>query len=152
MFSFFGRNIIAHVFSRDDEVIDLMTGLLRLVAVVQIFDSLNAVAGSCLRGQGMQSLGSIVNLLGYYLFGIPLALILGWVFNMKLYGLWIGIGCAMLLIGLIEAYNVLYPNWDYILNYAEILKETEEDDDDDSYFTDSDDNDEEPTERSPLLD
>lgn len=100
----------------------------------------------------MQSLGSIVNLLGYYLFGIPLALILGWVFNMKLYGLWIGIGCAMLLIGLIEAYNVLYPNWDYILNYAEILKETEEDDDDDSYFTDSDDNDEEPTERSPLLD
>lgn len=149
---FFGRNIIAHVFSRDDEVIDLMTGLLRLVAVVQIFDSLNAVAGSCLRGQGMQSLGSIVNLLGYYLFGIPLALILGWVFNMKLYGLWIGIGCAMLLIGLIEAYNVLYPNWDYILNYAEILKETEEDDDDDSYFTDSDDNDEEPTERSPLLD
>ncbi|CCD24114.1 uncharacterized protein NDAI_0C04540 [Naumovozyma dairenensis CBS 421] len=143
-----GRNFIASVFSRDEDVKKLISGLLPLVGLVQNFDSLNAVAGSCLRGQGMQSLGSVVNLLSYYLFGIPLALILSWYFNMKLFGLWIGIGCAMLLIGLIESYYVLFPNWDAIMNYAELLKESEDDDsDDEEYFTDSD----EPTEYSPLL-
>lgn len=149
----FGRNIIARVYSKEEEVITLISDLLRLVGVVQIFDALNAVAGSCLRGQGMQSLGSIVNLLGYYLFGIPLALLLGWFFNWKLYGLWVGIGSAMLAIGLIEAYYVLNPNWESILNYAEILKETEDDEDfdDESYFTDSDDDENDVNEATALL-
>ncbi|CAI4359284.1 AFI_G0011800.mRNA.1.CDS.1 [Saccharomyces cerevisiae] len=139
----FGRNLIANIYSKDPEVIKLIAQVLPLVGIVQNFDSLNAVAGSCLRGQGMQSLGSIVNLMAYYLFGIPLALILSWFFDMKLYGLWIGIGSAMLLIGLVEAYYVLFPDWDKIMTYAEILKETEDDEvDSDEYLTDSDDPDE----------
>lgn len=49
----------------------------------------------------------------------------------------------MLLIGLVEAYYVLFPDWDKILTYAEILKETEDDEvDSDEYLTDSDDPDE----------
>ncbi|EJS42299.1 YDR338C [Saccharomyces arboricola H-6] len=139
----FGRNTIANVYSKDPEVIKLIAQVLPLVGIIQNFDSLNAVAGSCLRGQGMQSLGGIVNLLAYYLFGIPLALILSWFFDMKLYGLWIGIGSAMLLIGLVEAYYVLYPDWDKIMTYAEILKETEDDEvDSEDCSTDSDDPDE----------
>lgn len=146
----FGRNYVARIFSKDEQVIDLISGVLPLVGVVQNFDSLNAVAGACLRGQGMQALGSIVNLVAYYLFAIPLAIILSYFLDMKLYGLWIGIGGGMLLIGLIESYYVLFPNWESIMNYAEVLKETEEDEDseNESYFTDSDD---EPHERSYLL-
>lgn len=148
-----GRHFIANIFSKDEEVKTLISNLLPLVGIVQNFDSLNAVAGSCLRGQGMQSLGSIVNLLSYYLFGIPLALILSWHFDMKLNGLWVGIGSAMLLIGLIESYYVLFPNWNAIMNYADMLKETEDDEsDDEEYFTDSDsDLNGNENERSPLL-
>lgn len=98
----------------------------------------------------MQALGSIVNLVVYYLFAIPLALVLSSLAGLKLYGLWIGIGSGMLAIGVIEAYYVLFPNWERIMNYAEMLKETEEDEDSDanSYFTDSDDD---PDETSHLL-
>lgn len=140
----FGRNFIAGIFSRDEEVKNLISNLLPLVGIVQNFDSLNAVAGSCLRGQGMQALGSIVNLVAYYVFAIPLGMTLSWVFDMRLQGLWIGIGCGMLGIGLIESYYVLFPNWEKIMNYADMLKETEEDDSDsDGYFTDQSDDDEE---------
>ncbi|QLG72018.1 hypothetical protein HG535_0C03710 [Zygotorulaspora mrakii] len=146
----FLRKPIANVFSRDEQVISLISDTLPLVGIVQNFDSLNAVAGACLRGQGMQSLGSIVNLVVYYLVAMPLAIFLSYVLDMKLSGLWIGIGLGMLLIGLIESYYVLFPNWKNIMNYAEILKETEDDEDSNSqsYFTDSDDD--EPNETTPL--
>lgn len=144
----FFRNNIAGIFSKDEEVVTLITNLLPLVGIVQIFDALNAVAGSCLRGQGMQAIGSIVNLVVYYLFAIPLSMILSYFANMKLFGLWIGIGLGMLSIGLIESYYVLRPDWEKIMNNAEMLKETEndeEDSDSEIYIFDSDD------EESPLL-
>lgn len=135
------RNFIAGIFSRDETVKGLISGILPVVGLIQNFDALNAVAGSCLRGQGMQSIGSIVNLVGYYCFGIPLAMILSWVFDWKLYGLWIGIGSAMLIVGSIEAYFVLQPNWDRILSYAEKLREADNDEDEEEYFSDSSDDD-----------
>lgn len=144
------RNFVANIFSRDETVIALISGILPVVGFVQNFDSLNAVAGSCLRGQGMQSVGSIVNLVGYYCFGIPLAMILSWVFDWKLNGLWIGIGSAMLLVGLIESYFVLQPDWDRILSYADKLREADQDETDDEYFSDS--SDDEGDEHSSLLD
>lgn len=134
-----GRHVIANVYSNDEEVVGLICELLPLVGVVEIFDSLNAIAGSCLRGQGMQLIGSIVNLVVYYLFAIPLGMILGWTFDLKLFGLWIGIGSGMLIIGLIEAYYVLFPNWDKILRRAEMLKEAEDDEsEDEEYLSDCD--------------
>ncbi|CDF87297.1 BN860_03224g1_1 [Zygosaccharomyces bailii CLIB 213] len=146
----FGRHFVAKIFSRDEAVLRLMSSLLPLVGIVQNFDSLNAVAGACLRGQGMQALGSIVNLVVYYVIAIPLGMVLSYFLDLKLYGLWIGIGIGMLLIGLIESYYVLFPDWEGILNYAEMLKETEDDDDSD-LESDYMDSDEEPDETSPLI-
>ncbi|SCW01222.1 LAFE_0D07778g1_1 [Lachancea fermentati] len=144
-----GRHFIARIFSRDEEVILLISELLLLVGVVEIFDSLNAIAGSCLRGQGMQVIGSVINLTVYYLFAIPLGILLGWRFDMKLFGLWIGIGSGMCIIGLMEGYFVLFPNWNKILQKAEMLRETDEDGSEDE--TDFSDSDSEPNETTSLL-
>ncbi|SCU82059.1 LANO_0B04984g1_1 [Lachancea nothofagi CBS 11611] len=146
------RNFIAHIYSNDPEVVKLITELMPLAGVAEIFDSLNAIAGSCLRGQGMQAIGGVINLVVYYLLAIPLAIVLGWTFDMKLFGLWIGIGTGMFLIGTIEGYLVLFPNWEKILRRAEMRREAEEadelDSEDDYSSTDSD---EEPDEETRLL-
>ncbi|CCK69626.1 uncharacterized protein KNAG_0C05280 [Huiozyma naganishii CBS 8797] len=154
-----GRNFIANIFSKDEQVRLLISHILPVVGIVQNFDSLNAVSGSCLRGQGMQLIGSIVNFVGYYFFGIPLAMALSWFLDWKLYGLWIGIGCGMLTIGTLEAYFVLHPNWEKILHHADLRRAADEADvsDDEGYVSSSSsssgsESDEgEPTERSPLL-
>ncbi|AAS52586.2 AEL099Wp [Eremothecium gossypii ATCC 10895] len=124
-----GRDLIPRIYSSDAEVIRLMREILPLLGLVEIFDALNAIAGSCLRGQGMQYVGSVVNLVVYYLFAIPLGMLLSWTFDMKLSGLWVGIGSGMLVIGLIEGYYVLFADWDMLIDRAEMLKETEDDSD-----------------------
>ncbi|SCU82834.1 LAMI_0C01068g1_1 [Lachancea mirantina] len=134
----FGRRFIANIFSNDEEVIKHITELLPLVGFIEIFDSINAIAGSCLRGQGMQIIGSIVNLVFYYLLAIPLGIILGWQADLKLIGLWIGIGTGMCCIGLTEAYFVLSPRWEKIFEKAEMMKETSADEsEDDNDYVDS---------------
>lgn len=148
------RNFIANIFSKDESVKSLIRNILPVVGLVQNFDALNAVAGSCLRGQGMQSIGSVANFFGYYAFGIPVAICLSWFLNWKLYGLWVGIGCGMLTIGTVEAYFVLFPNWEHIISRAEELKEADEetdndDDDVDDSSSSSEDEDEEEEEMEP---
>jgi len=64
------------------------------------------------RGSGWQKLGAYVNLGAYYVFGIPIAVILGFWFELRGKGLWIGIlvgaFCQALLLALITGFT----NWE----------------------------------------
>ncbi|KAL0450040.1 UNVERIFIED_CONTAM: protein DETOXIFICATION 14 [Sesamum latifolium] len=56
-----------------------------------IFDSLQAVFSGVARGSGWQHIGAYVNLGAYYLVGIPVSLLLGFVWSLKGKGLWCGL-------------------------------------------------------------
>lgn len=109
---YFGRHFIAHLYSNDPKVISLIIQILPLVSLIQIFDALNTVSGSLLRGQGSPFIGGIINFIVYDFFAIPLALILSYHLKMELTGLWIGIGAGLLIIGITETYYVLRVDWE----------------------------------------
>lgn len=117
------RTPLANLFSKDEEVVNMIISIFPLIACAQVFDSMNAVAGSCLRGQGMQRIGSYINLFVYYVIGIPLAWLFSYRLDMKLFGLWIGMTIAFVLIGGSESWFVLNANWDQILEEASERKE-----------------------------
>lgn len=108
---YFGRVHLAHMYSNDPEVIQLIVGVLPLVASIQLFDALNTVSGAMLRGQGSPYIGGVINFITYDFFAIPLAVFLGFHCGLKLEGLWIGIGLGLLLIGLSETYFVVRVDW-----------------------------------------
>ncbi|CDR39253.1 CYFA0S03e01376g1_1 [Cyberlindnera fabianii] len=116
------RRPLANLFSKDEQVIEMIVELFPLIAAAQIFDSLNAVAGSCMRGQGMQRIGSYINLFVYYVLGIPLAWVLGYYLDYKLVGLWLGITISLLLIGVSESWCVLRVDWNKVLSEADMRK------------------------------
>jgi len=116
---------LAEMFSKDEGVVKMTVEIFPLIAVVQIFDSMNAVAGSCLRGQGMQRIGSYINLFVYYVIGIPLAWFFGYYMDYKLVGLWISIGFGLFLIGVSESWFVLKADWQKIMDEADERKEDE---------------------------
>lgn len=64
------------------------------------------------RGCGWQHLGAYANLGSYYLVGIPVAVMLGFLLNLKGIGLWIGIltgsTTQLVLLGLIT----FFTNWE----------------------------------------
>lgn len=72
------------------------------------------------RGSGWQHIGAYINLGAYYLVGIPVALLLGFVMHLKGEGLWSGLiaGAATqsLLLGIIT----LRTDWDKLVCNASV--------------------------------
>lgn len=107
---------IAMLFSKDEEVIDEIVQLLNpLVSIIQIFDGLASVASGIIRAQGMQKIGGLINLVAYYAFALPLAMILSDWYGYGLMGLWLGIGSGMVVIGVSETALIFFTNWEKLI-------------------------------------
>ncbi|KAL2312830.1 MatE family transporter [Schizosaccharomyces pombe] len=115
---FLTRNTWTYIFTSDKDVVALVATIIPLVALINIADNTQCVAGGLLRGQGRQRIGGVVNFIAYYLLGLPVAIILCFKLDWGLYGLWIGIGAAILIIAGVETWCSLHVNWDHLVELA----------------------------------
>ncbi|GMH20314.1 hypothetical protein Nepgr_022155 [Nepenthes gracilis] len=88
---FAARRVFSYSFSNEKEVVDYVTDMAPLVCVSVILDSIQGVLSGVARGCGWQHIGALVNLGAFYLFGIPIAAVLGFWVKLRGRGLWIGI-------------------------------------------------------------
>jgi multidrug resistance protein, MATE family len=82
---------LAAVYSRDAGVLAVAATLIPIAGVFQVFDGVQAVASGLLRGLGDTRAPMIVNLLGFWLFGIPVSVYLGLNSPLGAVGLWWGL-------------------------------------------------------------
>jgi len=73
-------------------------GLLLLAAAFQIFDGIQTVSTGALRGLGETRVPMWANVAGYWAIGLPLGLGLCFVLKWGIYGLWIGLTLALVVI------------------------------------------------------
>lgn len=104
---------IATLFTNDERVIEILSHVMWLVALMQVSDAMNANSAGCLRGQGQTKIGGIVNLLSYYVVGIPLSIYLSFYSKWRgtLHGLWIGTTVALTIIGVVQSYYALFADF-----------------------------------------
>jgi MATE family multidrug resistance protein len=82
---------LARLYSRDLDVIAIAAALIPIAGVFQVFDGLQAVAAGVLRGVGDTRGPMLINLLGYWVLGLPLSVCLGFVAGLGPVGLWWGL-------------------------------------------------------------
>jgi multidrug resistance protein, MATE family len=92
---------ILHVYTHDPAVVRFGIPLLALAAAFQIFDGIQTVATGALRGLGETRTPMILNLVGYWVFGLPLGAALCFRFNLGIYGIWIGLTLALIIIAML---------------------------------------------------
>ncbi|XP_051122332.1 protein DETOXIFICATION 30-like isoform X3 [Andrographis paniculata] len=91
------------------KVVDTLTPLLAFSIVINnVQPALSGVA----IGAGWQALVAYVNVACYYLFGIPLGLIMGFTLKMDVSGIWYGMLAGTMLQTLILFWIVYRTNWD----------------------------------------
>ncbi|GMH20312.1 hypothetical protein Nepgr_022153 [Nepenthes gracilis] len=88
---FIARRVLGYSFSNEKEVVDYVTNMAPLVCISIILDSIYGVLSGVARGCGWQHVGAVVNLGAFYLFGIPIAAVLGFWMQWRGRGIWIGI-------------------------------------------------------------
>lgn len=111
---------IANMFTNDERVIAIIKDVMWLIALMQISDAMNANSAGCLRGQGQTKIGGIVNLVSYYVVGIPLSIYLSFYSPWKgsLHGLWIGSTVALTIIGSVQSYFALFADFNKLCDDA----------------------------------
>lgn len=123
---YFARSLIAMLFTSDKDVIAKVEDILKIIAVMQIFDSINAITNGLLRGEGRQHIGSVTNIFSYYVVGLPLAYSLTFHLHYDLYGLWIGTAIGLCCISITQTYySVIHVNWTSIISEAHSRNERE---------------------------
>jgi len=90
---------IAAGFTHGPEVIAAAVPLLLVGAAFQFFDGVQTTATGALRGMGNTHAGLYVQLVGYWVVGLPLGLWLGFGWKMGAVGLWIGLAAGLLIAG-----------------------------------------------------
>lgn len=120
------RRQIAGMFSKEQDVKELVITTLPILAFMQLFDAFNASTAGCLRGQGRQKIGGYINMFAFYAIGVPMAYFLTFPKKMGVGGLWIGITMALMTMSICQGGAVFNCNWNDIINAAK-SRNTEDD-------------------------
>lgn len=94
---------LARLFTDQPDVVAMAALLLPIAGVFQVFDGIQAVGCGILRGAADTKVAMLINLIGYWLIGLPVGIILADTFGLGAEGLWwaftIGLAtCAVLLV------------------------------------------------------
>jgi MATE family multidrug resistance protein len=87
--------VLARIYTPNVEVIGLAATLIPVAGVFQIFDGLQTVGSGVLRGVGDTLAPMLVNLVGFWMIGLPISLYLAFPAGLGPLGLWWGMAAGL---------------------------------------------------------
>ncbi|XP_048322015.2 protein DETOXIFICATION 21 [Ziziphus jujuba] len=103
----FLRGNLVYIFTESKDVAKAVSNLSSLLALSLLLNSVQPVISGVAVGAGWQSTLAYVNLACYYLIGIPVGLVLGYLLNMQSKGVWTG----MLLGTFVQTVVIVIVTW-----------------------------------------
>jgi MATE family multidrug resistance protein len=85
------KDSLGRLFTTDEEVTSLVAEIIPIWCMFMIGDSIQAVTGGVLRGLGRQKLCLLLNILGYWVLGVPMGATLSFAASLGVFGLWWGL-------------------------------------------------------------
>ncbi|KAL6984997.1 hypothetical protein U1Q18_018378 [Sarracenia purpurea var. burkii] len=107
-----GRNVWGYCYTKEEKVVRYVGDMLILLAASHFLDGIQTVLSGTARGCGWQKIAAFANLGAYYLLGIPIGIILGFVFHLGGKGLWVGITVALFAQALFLGIITLCTDWE----------------------------------------
>ncbi|XVF70318.1 hypothetical protein PTKIN_Ptkin11bG0152100 [Pterospermum kingtungense] len=109
---FFSRYIVGYAYSNEKPVVTHVAAIAPLLCISLVTDSIQVVLSGVAKGCGWQYIGACVNLGAFYLIGLPVGIILGFVAHLKGRGLWIGIVVGSILQTILLSLFTIFTNWE----------------------------------------
>jgi len=86
---------IARIYTTDPGIIKPAAGLLMIAALFQLPDGIQVSTAGALRGFEDTAIPMLINLVAYWVIGLPLAAYMAFSRNLGANGLWIGLICGL---------------------------------------------------------
>ncbi|CAA2975088.1 DETOXIFICATION 24-like [Olea europaea subsp. europaea] len=115
--SVFG-NKLGYLFTNDVEVAKTVSDLSILLAISVLLNSIYPVLSGVAVGAGLQGTVAIINLCCFYVIGIPIGALLGYVAHLQVEGIWIGMNIGVFTQTLALSYMAWKTDWDVQVKIA----------------------------------
>ncbi len=100
-------DVLVRIFTHDPDIVALGTSLVRVAAVFQLFDGMQAVGAGALRGAGDVRFAFAGGVVSYWIIGLPLALLFGVHLGHGALGMWWGLSASLIAAASIFLYRFL---------------------------------------------
>ncbi|XP_076956255.1 protein DETOXIFICATION 24-like [Bidens hawaiensis] len=107
----FGKRI-AYMFTNDERVVNTVSDLSLLLSFSVLLNSIYPVLSGVAVGAGMQATVAIVNLVCFYVIGIPIGALLGYLTDLQVKGIWIGMIGGVVTQTMALIYMAWATDWD----------------------------------------
>lgn len=109
MFTF--RHSVAEVFTNDPEIVSMIINAMGMLCSFVLLDAVHGVNSGIIRALGRQFDASMMTLICYYVFGLPLALYFAFELDMRVPGLWAGFVVAMFVLDVAVLFIIYKASW-----------------------------------------
>ncbi|KAJ6379784.1 hypothetical protein OIU76_016437 [Salix suchowensis] len=109
---------ISYLFTSSEEVAESVSSLHVLLAFSMLLNSVYPVLSGVAIGAGVQSMVAFVNLGSYYVIGLPVGILLGYVAHLQVTGLWVGLLSGVVVQTLLLSYLTWRIDWEEQVNKA----------------------------------
>ena len=92
----FAKSVMPFIYTEDLSVVSIAAQLLIIAGFFQLFDGTQVVGLGVLRGIGDVNIPTFITFLAYWVVGIPIGYVLGFKFNLGVYGIWYGLTFGLL--------------------------------------------------------
>jgi len=86
---------LGNLFSSSQDVSDLISSLLPISCFFMVGDCIQSTTGGVMRGLGLQKMVFALNIVGFWILGVPIGAILTFVADIGVAGLWWGISIGV---------------------------------------------------------
>lgn len=105
------RDRWGRIFTDDLEILELTSVALPVVGLCELGNCPQTTGCGVLRGSARPTIGANINLGSFYLVGMPVAMVLGFVVKMGFAGLWLGLLAAQGTCALLMIYVLFTTDW-----------------------------------------
>ncbi|KAL0404702.1 UNVERIFIED_CONTAM: protein DETOXIFICATION 24 [Sesamum radiatum] len=103
---------LGYLFTNEEEVAQTVSDLSLLLAFSVLLSCIYPVLSGVAVGAGMQTKAAIINLVCFYVIGLPIGAVLGYVFQLQVKGIWLGMISGVVTETLALSFMVWRTNWD----------------------------------------
>lgn len=105
------RSVWGKLFSSDPRILRSVAQILPIMGLCELGNFPQTVSCGILRGSARPSTGACINLGSFYLIGLPLSLLLAFVFKLGLLGLWLGLLTAVTTCAALTVVSIVRTDW-----------------------------------------
>ncbi|OIV96624.1 hypothetical protein TanjilG_28481 [Lupinus angustifolius] len=111
-------------FTNDQEILDLTSIALPIIGLCELGNCPQTTGCGVLRGTARPTIGANINLGSFYLVGMPVAIVLGFVAKMGFSGLWLGLLAAQASCATLMLFVLFTTDWNAQVERAKELTKT----------------------------